>query len=91
MRNVVLALGLLAATTGCTTYLGRPEQWKQPSASMQQLTFDEHRCHEASLSAGRTPDLLVGGILDTARVWIGQTIVSHAYASCMETRGYRRG
>jgi hypothetical protein len=89
VRYAALALGVLVAT-GCTTYLGRPEQWKRPAVSMQQLTFDDYRCDEASAAARVTPDLFVGGIVDGVRVWVDQLFVRNAYVACMNRRGYTR-
>jgi hypothetical protein len=89
VRSAALALALLVAT-GCTTYLGRPDQWKRPAVSMQQLTFDDYRCDEASAAAWATPDLFVGGVVDAVRVWVDQWFVRNAYVSCMTKLGYRR-
>ena len=87
-RTLVAALALLAA--GCTT-LDLDDTWTKPDASVMLTSRDDWDCrHEVDETSLRTPDLLVGGLVDVARIVVEERERDRTYARCMQERGYTR-
>ncbi|MGH7326157.1 MAG: hypothetical protein ACREJ9_16140 [Candidatus Rokuibacteriota bacterium] len=89
MRATILA-GTLVLLTGCTAAFdvtGR--EWTRPAVTSQQVTLDQTECARAAYEAGRTPDLVLGGLLDVGRLAIQNGAQASTYRGCMTDRGYR--
>ena len=85
--TALLALALLA---GCTTHYDLSgADWTKPGTMVQQVTHDEIECVRAAREAGRTPDLVVGGLVDVARIAIEEGQRRGSYARCMTAKGYQ--
>lgn len=88
-----LALALLVAfgsLAGCTTkYDLSGAAWKKPDTGIQAVTLGEVECVRASREAGRTPDLVVGGLADIGRLFFEERQRSDAFKSCMVARGFQ--
>ncbi len=86
-----LALAAAAALAGCTAGLdlsGR--EWTRPDTGVSQVTWDEIECVRAASAAGRTPDLIVGGVVDAVRNALRESGRAAAYGRCMVGKGYQR-
>jgi hypothetical protein len=84
------ALLLLALLTGCTTrYDLSGTDWTKPGTMFQEVTEDEMECVRGAREAGSTPDLIVGGLVDVARVAIEEGQRSGSYERCMSAKGYQ--
>ena len=89
MRPAMTLLGLLLLA-GCTTkYDLTGADWTKPGTLLQQTTLDEMDCVRDAREAGWTPDLIVGGLVDVARVLIEEGQRSGAYKRCMMAKGYQ--
>lgn len=91
---MIRAIALLAATltmlTGCAAGLGlRGDEWTRPGTGVSQLTWDEIDCARDARDAGKTPDLIVGGLVDIARDVVREGGRAARYSRCMTDRGYR--
>lgn len=88
-----LALALLVAfgsLAGCTTkYDLSGAAWRKPDMGIQAVTLDELECVRAAREAGRTPDLVVGGLADVGRLFVEERQRSDAYKRCMVAKGYQ--
>ena len=88
-----LALALLVAVgtlAGCTTrYDLSGADWTKSGAGILTVTLDEMECVREAREAGRTPDLIVGGVADVARLVVEEGQRGGAYRSCMLTKGYQ--
>jgi len=86
-----LAIAMAAVTlNGCTAALdlsGR--EWGKADADIRQVTLDEIECVRVVSDAGRTPDLLIGGVVDVVRFTVRERVRSSTYDACMRTRGYQ--
>ena len=81
---------LLLTLAGCTTkYDLTGSDWTKPGTMIQQTTQDEIDCVRDAREAGSTPDLIVGGLADVARVMIEESQRRDSYKRCMTARGYR--
>ena len=83
-----MAAGMLLA--GCAPHfdIGGGD-WAKPGAQVQQVTLDEMECARTASRAYGTPDLIVGGLVDTVRVKIENGQMSGAFDQCMRTKGYQ--
>jgi len=89
MRPAMTLLALLLLA-GCTTkYDLTGADWTKPGALLLQTTQDEMDCVRDAREAGWTPDLIVGGLVDVARVLIEEGQRSGAYKRCMIAKGYQ--
>ena len=89
MRPAMALLALLLLA-GCTTkYDLTGADWTKPGTLLQQTTQDEMDCVRDAREAGWTPDLIVGGLVDVARVLIEEGQRSGAYKRCMIAKGYQ--
>jgi hypothetical protein len=89
MRLAIVLLGL-GTLTGCTTtYDLSGADWKKADALIQDVTYDEMECVRAAREAGRTPDLIVGGLADLGRVLVEEHQRGGEYHRCMVARGYQ--
>ena len=85
-----MALLALALLGGCTTkYDLTGSDWTKPGTLIQQITQDEMECVRDAREAGWTPDLVLGGLVDVARVFIEETQRSGRYRRCMTAKGYQ--
>ena len=85
-----LALGAILLLAGCyTKYDLTGAEWTKPGTMIQQTTHDEMDCVRGAREAGRTPDLILGGLLDLGRFTIEETQRSSSYKSCMTAKGYQ--
>jgi hypothetical protein len=66
------------------------EEWTKPGLDARQFSVDDHRCYLAATNTPRTPDLIVGGVVDVGRVVVENRDVSSTYYGCMAKLGYRR-
>lgn len=81
---------LLALLTGCTTrYDLSGTEWTKPGTIFQEITQDEMDCARGAREAGWTPDLVVGGLVDVARVAVEERQRSGSYERCMSAKGYQ--
>jgi hypothetical protein len=89
MRALVPAvLGLLLG--GCAAELGvAGREWTRADTTISQVTFDETECARESTDAGRTPESVVGGVVDAVRNGIRERGRQNVYAGCMRARGYQ--
>jgi hypothetical protein len=89
VRAIAILL-LAAAAGGCAAELDvSGAKWKKKGASFNQVTFDETECARSASDAGKTPDLIVGGLLDIARNTVRERGRQGTYEKCMKDRGYR--
>jgi len=88
-----LAIALLVAAgtlAGCTAkYDLSGADWTKPDAGIQIVTLDEMECVREAREAGWTPDLIVGGVADVARLVVEERQRAGAYRSCMLAKGYQ--
>jgi hypothetical protein len=87
--RVVLAVLAALMLTGCAT-IHEPADWTKPASTMQQITADDVECERVARDAGHTPDLIVGGLVDVARLAVENRQREASYQSCMRSRGYAR-
>lgn len=85
---VALATGALGA--GCASVDVSGSGWTKPGSGVQQITLDEMDCVRAAWAVGHSPDLILGGVFDVARLAIDGAREQGAYARCMTERGYRQ-
>jgi hypothetical protein len=64
--------------------------WAKPSAGVQQVTLDEMDCARAAQGAGRTPDPILGGLVDVVRLVMESAQERATFERCMAGRGYRQ-
>ena len=87
MRAImVVAAMCLAGCAPAFDVAGR--DWAKPGTSIQQVTLDETNCARDAYMAGWTPDLVLGGVLDVARIVVQNSAQSGSYRRCMRQRGY---
>jgi hypothetical protein len=85
--KAALMLAVLVTLAGCTT-VHDPSDWTKPTATAQQITFDDMECERQSREIPGTPDLIVGGLVDIPRIAIENGQREHIYTRCMQERGY---
>ena len=87
----LLALAALIGGAGCAsaTMDIAGAGWAKPVTGVPQVTVDELDCARASQGAGRTPELVLGGVFDVARLVIESAQEQGAFERCMAGRGYR--
>ncbi len=87
--RLALAIGLVVVA-GCAPHfdIGGGD-WTKPGAQIQQTTLDEMDCARTASRAYWTPDLVVGGLVDAARVKTEDTQMSNAFTGCMRNKGYQ--
>jgi hypothetical protein len=85
-----LAILLLAvAVGGCAAELDvSGSKWAKTGTSFNQVTLDETDCARGASDAGKTPDLIVGGLADAVRNGIRERGRQGTYEKCMRDRGY---
>ena len=86
--KLALAAGLLLLA-GCAPHfdIGGGE-WTKAGSPVQQTTLDEMDCARTASRAYWTPDLVLGGLLDVARVKIEDAQMTSAFSGCMRGKGY---
>ncbi len=86
-----LAVGTVAATLGgCAAALDLSgDEWGKAGADIRQVTLDEIDCVRAVSEAGRSPELWIGGLVDTVRFQVRERVRASRYAECMTSRGYQ--
>lgn len=87
-----IALGslILVVTTGCTANLGlRGDEWAKPGATVSRVTWDEINCVRDATDAGRTPDFIMGGLVDIGRYAVREVGRAASYGRCMTKKGYQ--
>jgi hypothetical protein len=89
MRPVIALLALLLLGGCYTKYDLVGADWTKPGTLLPQTTQDEMDCVRDAREAGWTPDLIVGGVVDVARVLIEEGQRSGAYKRCMVAKGYQ--
>jgi hypothetical protein len=88
VRRALLAGALICA--GCAPQFDiSGGDWTKPGAQVQQTTLDETECARTASRAYGTPDLVVGGLVDTVRVKIEDGQMSGAFNECMRSKGYQ--
>jgi hypothetical protein len=88
--RLAIALLALGALAGCSIkYDLSGADWTKPGTTVQEITYDEMECVRAAREAGRTPDLIVGGLADVGRYGFEERQRSAAHGSCMQARGYQ--
>ena len=88
--RLAMTLLVLTTLTGCTVkYDLQGTDWKKSNTMLPQTTQDEMDCVRDAREAGWTPDLIVGGVVDVARVVIEEGQRSGAYKRCMVAKGYQ--
>ena len=88
-RRAALA-GFAALLAGCAPALdvtGR--EWARPGASVAQATLDQTQCARLAHRTGRTPDLVLGGLLDVGRLGLERLAQARDYEDCLTGRGYK--
>jgi hypothetical protein len=87
-RALLVTLPLLVAA--CTTW-DLSHVWSKQGASGQQVSRDDWECRRIEYeTAPRTPNLIVGGLVDAVRVEIDEMMRVATYSDCMRSRGYAR-
>jgi hypothetical protein len=88
-RLVVLA-GCVALLAGCVPAFDLTGgEWAKPGASVAQATLDQTECARLGYRTGRTPDLLLGGVIDIGRLGLERGAQARDYADCLTRRGYK--
>jgi hypothetical protein len=82
---VVAALSLV----GCTLDLWGTE-WRKQEAMVQEVSLAEVECARKAFEVGPGPDLILGGLLDVARLAIQESRQAAVFDSCMTSAGYQR-
>ena len=81
----VIFTGMLVA--GCTTWdLGT--QWTRPNTMMRQMTYDNMECARLDEEIKRTPETILGGVLDLAMLTGTEIARISRYDGCMTSKGY---
>lgn len=89
--KLVLPLLALLALAGCASNLDvSGTAWGKPGAQAYQTSLDELECGRGAADAGWTPDLIVGGLVDVARVVVEERARTGSYNGCMTAKGYTR-
>jgi hypothetical protein len=90
MRLVLAMLVAFGTLAGCTTkYDLSGADWTKPDTMVQSVTLDEMECVRAAREGGDTPDVIVGGLADVARLTIEERQRSSTYRGCMLAKGYQ--
>ena len=85
LTAVIVVAAALAA--GCTTWdLGT--QWTRSSTMMQQITYDNMECARLDEAVKRTPETILGGVLDLGMLTISEMARISRYNDCMTSKGY---
>ena len=85
--TTVIAIALLA--TGCTTWdLGT--RWTRPNTMMQQMTYDNVNCARLDEEVKRSPETILGGVLDLGVLTASEIARISRYNECMTSKGYVR-
>src|ERR671918_2781644 len=88
--RLAIALLVIGNLTACTVkYDLSGAEWSRSGTMIQDTTYDEMECVRAAREAGRTPDLVVGGLADTVRYGVEERQRSGAYGRCMLAKGYQ--
>ncbi len=89
MRALAIVF-LAAAVSGCAAELDvSGSKWAKAGTSFNQVTLDETDCARVASDAGKTPDLIVGGLTDAVRNGIRERGRQGTYDRCMRERGYQ--
>jgi hypothetical protein len=89
-RTLVATLALAMLATGCTTF-DLDDVWSKPNATTMLISRDDWDCrHEVDATSPRTPDFIVGGVIDAVRVVEEERSRDATYSKCMTERGYTR-
>ncbi len=86
--GVVLVAGLLTGCAASMDVSGR--EWAKPNTGPSQVTWDEYQCVWEADGFTRTPDLIVGGLVDLGRYTIEERRREGGFTQCMTSRGYKR-
>lgn len=89
MRAFAAPLAALVLLTGCTLDL-RGTEWKKPGAMFQEVSLVEVECARKAFEIGPGPDLILGGLLDVARIAVQESQQADAFSNCMTSAGYQR-
>jgi hypothetical protein len=88
--RLAFALLMLGSLTACTTkYDLSGADWTKAGTMFQDITYDEMECVRAAREAGRTPDLIVGGLADVGRVVVEERQRRGEFHRCMLAKGYQ--
>jgi outer membrane lipoprotein SlyB len=88
--RLAIALLVLGTLAGCSTkYDLSGADWKKSGTMVQDVTYDEMECVRDAREAGRTPDLVVGGLADVARYVVEERQRTSAFSRCMLAKGYQ--
>ena len=86
------ALALLAVAvllSGCVLDL-RGTEWQKPGGMSPEVSLVETECARNAFLIGPGPDLILGGLLDVARLAVQESRQSGAFSDCMKQAGYER-
>jgi hypothetical protein len=88
--KLVMLFAVSVLLAGCMVNLDvAGTDWGKPGAPINQVTLDELECARASSdNTVRPPDLLVGGLVDVARIAIQEGAARSSYNGCMRAKGY---
>ena len=88
--RLALTLLLIGSLAGCSVkYDLAGVAWTKAGTGINTVTQDEMECVRTAREAGRTPDLVVGGLVDVGRHFYGESQRGGAYNNCMTARGYQ--
>jgi hypothetical protein len=88
--RLAIALLVIGNLTACTVkYDLSGAEWSRSGTMIQDTTYDEMECVRAAREAGRTPDLVVGGLADVGRLFVEERQRSSEYRRCMLAKGYQ--
>lgn len=89
MPRLVAVMAVAAIVAGCTTWdLGA--RWERSNTMMQQMTYDNMTCGRLDEEVKRTPETLLGGLLDLAVLTFAEASRIARYDDCMTSKGYVR-
>jgi len=87
LATVVMAACVLA---GCAPQFDiEGTHWAKAGTQIQETTLDEMECARVASRSYWTPDLVVGGLADVARVYVEDSQITSAFSRCMESKGYQ--
>ena len=87
MPKVAAAVIATLLAAGCTTWdLGT--QWTRPNTMMTQTTYDDMECARLDEEVKRTPETILGGMLDVGVLTISEIMRISRYNNCMSSKGY---
>lgn len=89
MRAFAALLAAALLLTGCTLDL-RGTEWKKSGTMFQEVSLVETECARKAFEIGTGPDLILGGLLDVARLAVQESRQAGAFSDCMTSAGYQR-